>query len=113
MRISFYRQLKIEGECDLEGVLPPSSQRHRESQQCEVGKEGRSAWKLCGELSSPSTLTHMACGVTTTQAQKMFHLFPEGWSPLGTEPKGRFWLRDHTHWQEETRPGRMMGKHPA
>lgn len=80
---------------------------------CEVGKKGMSAWKLYEELSSLSTLTHMACGVTTTQAQKMFHLFPEGWSPLGAEPKGRFWLRDHTDWKGETRPGRMMGKHPA
>lgn len=59
----------------------------------------------CGELPSPSTLTHMARGVTTTQAQKMSHLFPERWSPPETEPEGRFQLRDYTPWQTETMPG--------
>lgn len=47
------------------------------------------------------------------QDTKMSHLFPEGWSLLGTERTGRFWLRDYTHWQEETRPGRVMGELPA
>lgn len=97
-----------------EGVFPRSPERHRGvTAQHEVGKEGRSAWKLCGELPSASTLTHIARGVATTQAQKMSHLFPEKCLPPETEPEGMFQLRNHTPWQTKTTPGRMMGEHPA